>query len=481
MLELDRLSAPQQAALRAQYRLASVSEEVRQRLWRACDVQSRVFIQVYERILEAQSAPVLEEKAHSLLHGVYCRLFHHVGVQALHGLFRYEHWIPGRWTMLHNAYSDACKEGVVAEPYALDPAADKSERLSPEQEYLQILLLQRLNTGNLTSQQIDLAAEWLRQWVKLLNLAIQQPEGEGYWLDLGRGEGLIGRPPADAQGELLFLDIAPLREKLQVRIKELSAQSGPLVDEQQAVAERLDELWLPDAQPKERRGERHVENRSVTVAVGWQEIGAALTISALQRSTAPAGYHYDDYGRLRPNRIGSPAAPPEPRKPDLNVWQIHDASDSGFRIRSTHLQATRHRLGSLLALKVEEDKRWQLGVVRRMKKLNAEQTELGVEIIARNVTLVAPKPVDTRNTGYTVDGIEVGLKVKSFHALYLPGQSRARGGSRPSMVLPPPEFTVGRLLTVQLEGHHSDVTLMPPLERTKDWVWTPLELGSKAV
>jgi hypothetical protein len=203
-----------------------------------------------------------------------------------------------------------------------------------------------------------------------------------------------------------------------------------------------------------------------------------LTLSALQRSKAPAGYHYDDYGRLRPNRNGVVPAS-EARRPDFNVWQIHDASDSGFRIRTTAQHAGKLRLGFLLALKVEDETRWQLGIVRRLKRINAEQTELGVEVISRSVSLIAPKPVAARTSGYTVDGIDIGSKGQSFNALFLPGQSRARGGSRPSIVLPPAEFTIGRSLSMVVEGHSYDVILAPPLERTKDWIWTPIELGTK--
>jgi hypothetical protein len=349
-----------------------------------------------------------------------------------------------------------------------------------------VLLLHRLNTGNLTARQIDLAAEWLREWVPLLRLAIKQPEGDGYWLDLGLGDGLLTQQPDQSAGELLYLDVSSLREKLLESSSQLSdvargaKTTGEADDAEDRadLARRLAVLWFPQAPPHPRRGERHPEHRIVTVALGWHEIAPALTLSALQRSKAPAGYHYDDYGRLRPNRDGVVPAS-EARRPDFNVWQIHDASDSGFRIRTTAQHAGKLRLGFLLALKVEDETRWQLGIVRRLKRINAEQTELGVEVISRSVSLIAPKPVAARTSGYTVDGIDIGSKGQSFNALFLPGQSRARGGSRPSIVLPPAEFTIGRSLSMVVEGHSYDVILAPPLERTKDWIWTPIELGTK--
>jgi hypothetical protein len=166
---------------------------------------------------------------------------------------------------------------------------------------------------------------------------------------------------------------------------------------------------------------------------------------------------------------------PEPRRADANAWQIFDSSDSGFRIRSTSRQAARQSPGALIALQLEDHPRWQLGIVRRLKKLNAEQTELGVEIISRNAELIMPKEIDASLSGYSVDGIDIGLKGKSFQALYLPPQQDARVTSLPSLVLPAAEFTLRRLLLLVIEGHQYQIRLAAPFERTKDWVWTPLD------
>jgi hypothetical protein len=482
ILELDRIADPWQQQLRAQSRLSSLSEDVRERLWQACDRAARGFGHAYERVCEALREEHPDDRTRMILHAAFARLFFYVGLQARLGLFRYERWIPGRWRALHGAYSEACRVGIVAEPFVLD-ADSPAQALTPEQEYLQILLLHRLNTGNLSPQQIDLAAEWLREWVPALGLAIKQPEGDGYWLDLGQGDGLLSQQPTEPAGELLYLDVGPLRATLRDAESTLAAQledagTSPEAESvalQLDLARRLSVLWFPQAPPAERRGERHPQHRTATVALTWPEIESALSIAALQRSTAPAGYYYDDYGRLRPQRPGM--TPSEPRKTDFDIWQVLDSSESGYRLRTVLHRGGPLRIGAMLALRVEDEARWQLGIVRRLKRINAEQNEAGVEVISRAVVLVAPKSGARQSTGYTVDGVDVGMKTNSFNALYLPGQSRLRGGARPSIVLPPSEFTIGRALSLSIDGHLHDVVLAPPLERTKDWVWTPLELG----
>jgi cyclic-di-GMP-binding protein len=479
-MELDRISVPLQAQLRAQYRIAALSDDVRRRLWRACDDLAHWFAHIYEEICQGVLAPGDNKKAHAEMHGIFARLFYYVGVQTRQGLFRYEQWIPGKWRLLHSAYREACAQGVVAEPFALDELTPLAERLSPEQEYVQILLLQRINTGNLTAQQIDWAAEWLREWAPSLRLASAPLDGDGYWLDVGRGEGLVARRPQSPVGELLYLDVAPLREQLVILIPRLAAQGGANpgqveFDAQLALARRLERLWQPRAPEQARRGERRAAQHRVTVAVGWAEIADALAAKFVKKTGAPQGYHYDDYGRLRHNKDGK-RSPGDPRKMDPDAWQIHDTSDSGFRLRSASRQATQQRPGALLALQLEDDPRWQLGIVRRLRRVSAEQTELGVEIISRNVAQIMPKDLDVQGGAYSVNGvdIDVALNGRSFHALYLPARRSARAALSPSMVLPPAEFSIGRTLSFLLDDHHHEICLAPPLERTKDWVWTPV-------
>jgi len=484
LLELDRIVDPMHTQLRAQYRQTALSDEVRERLWQASDRLSRAFGHAYERVADALHVDA-NDRTRELLHGTYARLFFHTGLQTRYGLFRYERWIPGRWRALHSAYAEACRQGIAAEPYPVDRERP-GNALTPEQEYLQILLLHRLNTGNLTPQHIDVSANWLREWVPLLGLALRQPDGDGFWLDLRQGDGLIAHLPPKNSGEMLYLDVRPLGKKLHEVATRLKADAlAPhadieAVEAQLDLVRRLAVIWFPQSPQAERRGERHPQHRAVTVALNWADISSALTVTAIQRSAAPAGYHYDDYGRLRPNRGSTPPLK-ETRRHDLNVWQVMDSSESGYRIRtgsSSNVAAL--RIGMLLALKVEDDTRWQLGILRRLKRINAEQSELGVEVISRAVALVAPKTVVRAKTGYSVDGIDICHKAKSCNALFLPGQSRSRGGSRPSIVLPASEFTLGRLLTLSIDGVQHEVVLAPPIERTKDWVWTPLELPGRA-
>ena len=478
LLELDRVAAPHLELLRTQYRQIAISDDLRQRLLQLCETISQGFAQAwgqYARNIETSETPVT---ARGLRHAVFARLFHHQATLTRLGLFRYEHWIPGRWRALHQAYRAARLRSLALEPYALLPSR-ASEQSSAEQEYIAILLLQRLNTGNLTTPQIDWASEWVREWVAMLRLGPPPRDPvNGFWLDLGDAEGLTDRATKSPQGEVLFLDMEPLRAQLKALIGRLMSQgvAGRLASDSEdalTLAKRVDRLWQPQAPVLQRRGERRAASNGATVAVGWQEIVMALQ-SRHARSVAPPGYHYDDRGRLRNN---SELRDLVGRRLEKFTWQIADSSDSGYRIRSSSRDATRQWPGALLALQVEDSPGWRLAVVRRLRRVGSDLTELGVEVISRNVSMATPRDIESRDSGYSVDGVDVQVTGKGFQAIYLPPQAHGRGQSPASLVIPPPEFVLHRKLSLTVDGRVHSIVLASPLERSRDWVWTPLRSG----
>lgn len=486
IMELDRLAVPLAQHLRSQYRLITMSDDVRQRLFRACDGMAQAFSQAYGEYAKAIEASDGSGRMRTLAHGVYSRMFHYLGVLTRLGLFRYEQWIPGRWRGLHQSYIAARTRSLALEPYALSPRTRPADIATAEQEYIQILLLHRLNAGNLTTPQIDSACEWLAEWAPALRLA-PAPEDAigltgGYWLDIAGGGGLSDRRQQRAEGEWLFLDMEPFRAQLKALIGRLSTQSPPArngaieSDDALTLAKRLDRLWQPQAPAMTRRGERRAAHNAVTVAAGWSEIIIALVARHARSSLAPAGYHYDDYGRLR-NNSDSKEQSLIGKRADRFAWHIADSSESGYCIRSSSRQATRQWPGALLALQIDDVPGWQLAVVRRLKRIGADLTEVGVEIISRNIAAVTPREIEMRDSGYSVDGVDVEVSGKGFQALYLPPQIHGRVRAPASLVIPPAEFVLGRRLSVTVENRPHAILLASPLERTREWVWAPLRSG----
>ena len=489
VLELDRVSTPVQSRLLKQYLQPTLSDAVRQRLWHACDDLARWFGYTYEHHFEALQEFFLSQKAKGLLPGVAARMFHYRGEQARYGLFRYERWMPGKWKGLHTAYETAHKRGLARVPFAFKPDGPGADSCTAELEYVQILLLQRINTGNLSAPQIDLAARWLRVWSPALQLAEAPPEGAGFWLDLGLGDGLLAKKPQGAQGQLLYLDVAPLLKAIGDGMVELSVRmqrvGAPVVKaeaaERLALLQRLDQLWRPKSKPTERRGVRVQADRPVHCAAGLVEIAAAL-----HSGEAGDGQLYRRFRQGDPVEIASGRVQPAFSGPDPGLiefddghateWRIRDSSDSGCKLVSASREAGQQKLGSLLGINEEGDTRWKIGIVRRLKKFSGGQTEIGVEMIAQNAVSIEPKPVASRDTGYSVDGIDVSVEGRGFDALYLPPTGNLGQPPRRSMVIPALEYAERRRFLLTVDDNACTIELTTPLERTKDWVWSGFEI-----
>lgn len=496
LMALDRLTLPMQAEVLAQYRMPTLSEDVRRRLWHACNDLGRWFAYAYERAAGVAPGPDGEvTRRRVAVPGIFSRMFHYRGLQARLGLFQYESWIPASWKQLHRTYLAACAQGVATEPFALAKSARPEEQCSAEQEFLQILLLQRVNSGNLSATQVAWTAQWLRTWVHALLLREPSVDGDGYWLDLGQGEGLALRRPATPAGQLLYLDMKPLHEQVSALIALLGAQlavvgaeapESHVLEEQLKLARRLDHLWRPQAGPRARRGERRTEQRTTAVAAGWAAIVATLRGASARGPEGTRQYTFEDATRLAVHGYvdsvpRDPYGNALPRRIDRHGWQVQDTSESGILLESATAEAQKQQVGALLALQYQGDSRWGIGIVRRLRRRTAEHTELGVEIIADNSFMTMALPAAARDSGYSVNGVDAGSASQGFHVLYLPPQHHRRSHPVRSLVLPAGEFAPRRKLSIIVEGVARAIRLSVPLEQAKDWVWTSFEITDGAV
>ena len=489
VLELDRVSTPVQARLLKQYLQPSLSDAVRQRLWHASDDLARWFAYTYEQHFEALHEFFRSQKARGLLPGVAARMFYYRGQQAKNLLFRYERWMPGRWKGLHAAYATTRDRSLARVRFALAPEDPAAEHCTAEHEYLQILLMQRVNTGNLGAQQIEMAACWLRSWVSGLTLAEPPLEGAGLWLDLGLGDGLLAKKPQTAAGQLLYLDIAPLQKEIGDGMVELSVQlqdagspaARAVVKERLTLLQRLEQLWRPKPRPTERRGVRVQTDRPVHCAAGLVEIAAAMHSGDATNAEFYRRFRRHDPveiagGRERPAFGSADPGAIDFDDEDAKGWRMHDSSESGCRLVSASREAAQQKLGSLLGIQEQGDARWVIGVVRRLKKFSGGQTELGVEFIARNAMQIAPRAVASRDTGYSVDGIDVSAEGTGFAALYLPPMESPGRAPRRSMLVPVSEYGERRRFLLSVDDNVCTIEFTTPLERTKEWVWSGFEI-----
>src|SRR2546421_643600 len=134
------------------------------RIWQALWEMSQSFTLAYQSALETAMHQANNTRWKAALPLLFVRLVHFHGTDAKLRVFKYERWIPAKWIELHGAYLRACETQCDRQPIALPAAGANAQAWSVEQEYLYVLLVHQLNTGNLSPIEIDCASRdsrWL--------------------------------------------------------------------------------------------------------------------------------------------------------------------------------------------------------------------------------------------------------------------------------------------------------------------------------
>src|SRR5262249_41344675 len=149
------------------------------------------------------------------LPAVLGRLIFYRGLDAKFRLFRHESWIPARWHELHVNYALACSRNAEAVPMPLVSVEASNKGVTIEQQYLQILLLQLINTGNVRPFQIEWMSAQLPAYARDLTLTMTAKTREGFYVDLASSEGLVRRREPMQGGQYLYLDTTVMHTRMQ--------------------------------------------------------------------------------------------------------------------------------------------------------------------------------------------------------------------------------------------------------------------------
>ena len=119
----------------------------------------KAFIGAYQLALKAGYPRADNPRWRAILPWVLVRLAHHRGLDGRYRLFRYSHWIPAQWRDFHELYEFARMRGWQREQLVLGGGAFAQPGITLEQEYVQTLLLMRLDSGNFTPDQVASAVK----------------------------------------------------------------------------------------------------------------------------------------------------------------------------------------------------------------------------------------------------------------------------------------------------------------------------------
>ena len=471
--------------------IASRSPKLEGQLWRALFDLTQAFLAFYA----AFGREIVDRGHHNrwqtLLPELLAREIVHLGRDAKIRLYRCELWLPARWAELHARFTRACSQQLERQPLLLAPGAGPT---TIERECLQLLFLEQADPGNMTPPQIEWLSSRLEEWCRPLRFTIEPQSAATFYIDLASSAGLKRRSVGALEGRVLFVDARPLhalllqnRTELEQALKneprsEKSAPQRAQLDLFVTLCSRLD----PEFKPLARRGERIPASGAVDSIVGFNNIAGflddekMLRVSEFDGSRSFAGsMDLATFGRARHQsdtrdeivrrRLAAFAAPGGP-------WEIKDMSVSGFKLLAPTSIATEVTLSMLVAVHRRGEYSWALGIVRRMRRLSADNAEIGMQLIANTLTAaILIEQRKARDGDYAVDGHYDPVAGRRFAALFLSYSRRAGEPAVQSLIIPPVEYLPSRRYTLQTPNSQCTIRYGRVLEQHNDWLWTVIE------
>jgi hypothetical protein len=365
-----------------------------------------------------------------------------------------------------------------------------------EQEYVYVLLVHQLSTGNLGPAEIDWAASQLRAWSRRLSLEPIPKSLEGFFVDLAGRTGLQKRNGNDRGSVLRYLDTTPLAEAMVRAVESLrdseATDQGPVaaINQQRlAVLRKIEPAVSPTSALDMRRDPRTAVAVSARVRIGLSRICRDLAAkSPGDGPTETPGEQIE---------VFPVAGAPRVRRKQANeddslaaslsnwsdpMWEVKDRSVAGLRIAATGGIGQSLTLGALVAVRQSDADLWLLGVVRRLNKLSNEEVEAGVNIIAERVVSVtlAAKRKPNEDTAYVVDGLDLSTMGERFEGLYLPPPSRPdKPLSMKTLIVPTPEYAEGRNVILTTANSIYTLAFKHLVEQRPDWSWATVQIVEK--
>jgi len=469
-----------------------------ERIWQAVYDLSQGFIFAYQAALEEALAQGSNPRWKPMVPLLFARLTHYYGTDAKLRVCRYERWIPAKWMELHRMFLRATELGVERVGCVLGSAGPNATQWTLEQEYLFVLLVHQLNTGNMSPAELDWASAQLRAWSRRLQLDAVPRSPEGFFIDIAGKTGLTRRTGNDSGSMLRYLDTTPLSDQLERAIAALrqaeGTDQGPAASINPlrvAILEKVRPAVSPNVNTDLRRDPRIACTVKAKVRVGLARICRDLAAKDINEATADAGSSNEQI------EVFAVADAPRSRrqKPDEHdslaaslssfsdpMWQVKDRSVAGLRISASGGIGQSLALGALVVVRQTDVSDWVLGVVRRLNKVSTEEVEAGVSIIAERIVPVTlhSKREPKDDMGFVVNGIDVSTMGARLDGLYLPPPSRPdKPLSVKTLIVPTQEYAEGRSVILTTGRSVYTVALRQLVEQRADWSWAAIQIVEK--
>jgi hypothetical protein len=411
-----------------------------------------------------------------------------LALNAIHSFVKWGYFLneAGRatpWKQVHALYTLAESDGYSQVPFVLH-AAQPSFKPSVQSLYLRTLILDLLNTGNLTKIQIEVADGWFSSWCNDYSLdAEYSTRNHLFYVDLMSDSGMHLMRKDSHGDSMRYIRADGL--KTQIEEVQLGLRQGRLyagygagavfpVEEHVALLAIIEKLYHSILAGSENRIEErtHFEDREVDVTFGIDRVLRKSREAPLAptRAAPPGASGNAQTIELSPSglSLASPEAAPAASgsagaDPDIERWRVYDLSSKGYGLLVDRAAAELVLLNSVIALRNHETGGWIIGtVVRKLANRVRGEILVGVEVLAYR-----PIPVDL----YPESG------GSPIHGLYMPGVDP--NAKSDSILVRVADFRSDQHLTVKAGGSDYRVRLNRIIRKGSDWIKARFEIEEK--
>jgi hypothetical protein len=411
-----------------------------------------------------------------------------LALNAIHCFVKWGYFLndPGRaapWKQMHALYQLADADGYSQVPFVLHPS-QPSFRPSVQSLYLRTLILDVLNTGNLSKVQIEIADGWFSSWCNDYSLDTEYSSRQHlFYVDLSSDSGLhIMRK--DSHGDTMRYIRA---DGLKAQIEEVQAglRHGRLyagygacavfpVEEHVSLLAIIEKLYRSILAGSENRIEErtHYEDREVDVALGIERVMRKIrdkSVPAAPARMIPA-LAASDTIEISPAGLSLVEAPAQaavdgaPVDPEVERWRVYDLSSKGYGLLVDRAASEVVLLNGLIALRNHETGGWICGsIVRKLANRVRGEILVGVEVLAYRQIPVELTP--------SAGG-------PSTPALYLPGHDT--NGKQDAILLRVGDFRSDHTFAIKLGVATYNIRLNRIIKKGADWIKARFELVSKS-
>lgn len=481
-----------------------MSKPIEDKLWNQIVGFSRVMVQAYLRFIQSENhKPEESGQLERLLPIAMARSLRYVAIEAKWHYFRFEKTDARLWTQAHQLYRLSEVSGVDSNPFSLYPSF-KTPITSCADEYLQIMMLATLNNGNFSIRQFDWADRWLDLWSKHMHLERKYQHGKHqFCVNLLDSVGPL-KIQGPVEGDMVrYWSVSELLQEVEKIAKQLEQGESPqllgLGDEVRMPScldfiKQLEILWSREHSNQIKRSERHRVSKMVDVCHGFSNINSAIRSdnekAAAAKKTAQNSTDYDEIMDMRmygyvtertKQKIADAQARQNayvPKQVDFDTWVIENESEGGFGAVLPIAGNDWVRLGVLIALRLDAQGHWMVGVVRRLNRQNQEQFYAGVQLLSTTPVGISMRGLhDDHNSTLSITGVDsVGVVLPRL-GLYIPYM--ADGNRANTIMMQSADYSHDKLYQVHGRDKVFTVKLSDTLEKGVDWTWAVVEVVRK--